>query len=264
MALVLERLEAPGVLVGRARSDEYRARFALFASWMIERHGLAAYTHTFPISREGVGAILDLKPAAIQRLVERAVSIGLIVTESQPVRRWKTGFESLTQGSNGAWFEPYQWDIGPDFLALLPARHDFDSDGPVRYQDGTRFAASPLDSPFDQEKPTTLRDRFSKGMSDSETWEIEPSGAPDRIQNLSDFDDPIDGVNSSLEDALDDYRQIAVPDAMPDHPGRDRQPLEIIPEADFERLLKARMAAKYRGENMTLSSAARGAGSRDL
>ena len=123
IALVRERLEAPGVLVGRARSDEYRARFDLFASWMIERHGLAAYQHTFPLSREHVGKILGLPPAAIQRLVERAVSIGLLVTESDLVRRWKTGFQSLTQGSNGAWFEPYQWDIGPDFLALLPRRH---------------------------------------------------------------------------------------------------------------------------------------------
>ena len=66
IALVRERLEAPGVLVGRARSDEYRARFDLFASWMIERHGLAAYQHTFPLSREHVGKILGLPPAATQ------------------------------------------------------------------------------------------------------------------------------------------------------------------------------------------------------
>ncbi|MFJ7440984.1 hypothetical protein ACIQW5_25395 [Methylorubrum thiocyanatum] len=245
IALVRERLEAPGVLVGRARSDEYRARFDLFASWMIERHGLAAYQHTFPLSREHVGKILGLPPAAIQRLVERAVSIGLLVTESDLVRRWKTGFQSLTQGSNGAWFEPYQWDIGPDFLALLPRRQDWDSEGPVRSDDGTRFAPPPLGSHSDQDKPSKVRDRLSKGEPEPETFEIKRIPGSDRIEILSGFDGPIGGVNEAIEDALDDYRQAHVPDAMPDHPGRDRRPVEIIPEADFERLLKARMAAKY-------------------
>jgi len=245
MALVRERLEAPGVLVGRARSDEYRSRFDLFASWMIERHGLADYAHTFPISRERIGKILDLPPAAIQRLVERAVSIGLLVTDSDLVRRWKTGFHSLTQGSNGAWFEPYKWDIGPDFLALLPRRQDWDSEGPVRGKDGTDFALIPLGSQFDQDQPSKVRDRILARADESQNFAIKRIPASDRIQSLSGLDDPIGDINDSLEDTLDDYRQALVPDAMPDHPGRDRGPVEIIPEADFERLLRARMAAKY-------------------
>lgn len=245
MALVHERLEAPGVLVGRARSDEYRSRFEMFASWVIEFHGLADYAHTFPISRAGVGKILDLPPAAIQRLVERAVSIGLLVTESDLVRRWKSGFKSLTHGANGAWFEPFKWDIGPDFLARLPTRQDYDSEGPIRGEDGTDFAPTPLGGHSDQEKPSKVRDRILERVGESLALDNKRVFAPDRIQNQSDLQGPIDTINDSLEDALDDYRQTLVPDAMPDHRGRDRQPLEIIPEADFERLLKARMAAKY-------------------
>ncbi|WP_192285586.1 hypothetical protein, partial [Methylorubrum zatmanii] len=97
----------------------------------------------------------------------------------------------------------------------------------------------------------------SKGAAKPETSENERIPAPDRIHHLSGLEDSIDGINESLEDALFDYRQAHVPDAMPDHRGRDRGPVEIIPEDDFALLLKARMAAKYGGEDMALSNEAR-------
>ena len=225
MALALARLETPGVLVGRARSKQYRQRMAVFASWVIQTHGLATYQHDFPLVRPGLSRILGCTASAVQRLIATAEAIGLLVQRSSPQRRCEAKVPSPTQGSTGAWWMPDRWDIGPAFLALLPQRQIFDWDAPHEPEDGTRLAFAPLENEFDQEEPTNVRDRISTRESISFG---DRNGAifTDRIKGdlpLSGFDDPID---DALEDAIERFRP---PGAMP-----DRKPCGEPVETDEE------------------------------
>lgn len=242
MALAISRLEDPGVLVGRARSMLYRERITRFFAWIIDFHALARFEHDFPLARPGMAQILGTSPSSIQRLIATAKAIGLLVErtarteDGRKLRRRDTETVSPTPGSKSWWWMPDRWDLGPDFLALLPQRISFDFAAPIDPEDGTVFATPLPENQFDQEVISKGRDRISRGTA-SFLRKTNRTPYPDRIEMPSGLDDPEDEIDEALEGALEGYRRAAVPRAMPDD--RRLPPAPPLLDDEFETALRA-------------------------
>lgn len=246
VGLARDKIEAPGFLRGRQRSREFRDALLILAAYLLEVHGAKAlHAHVFPLSRMALQSLVNLEEHTIRRCIPVLEKTGLIAKLTTLTRRRDANTESKSEGATSDWYCPYQFALGAEFLKLFPAKI------------GADLAASPLENQCDQDKLTTVeRIEFGNtGAIISESLESEGSGRIDTLSSSIEDEALIDGAYKSPQEPQDGVRRVRVSRVRRVASKAPKSCLDA-PEAPDAALL-AQMRAKYGGEDMTLSSAAR-------
>lgn len=210
--LVVERLDQPGVLLGRQRSPAFKSKVIRAAAFILRWHRRSVRklarlgeAHRFPFTRRAVARLCGVDSYALQRVIKILEAIGVLAGRSA-LSRWCEGnTRSMSPGAESYWYKPSQFEIGSDFANVIV--------------DGTEIAASTLENQCDPDEiPNVSRMNLNLGKHQPER-----KGEEIQVPFLRSASNPAiptglddDAVNPGLEAALERLRSAAVSSAMPD------------------------------------------------